>query len=111
MVNMKSGFKRDGAENTPGFIRAKPVKGTTVEGGLNSKSKHATQILSESPLSGTTRVPRNNSGTLYLTKAFGAPAVMYKAEWKSYSSFCMTYFQWGNSTWARVNSDGVEAGE
>lgn len=101
MNDMATAFLLDSKKDTPSLIRGKPVNGTRPSGVLNNRGKLSNRVLQESPLVGTSLVPPNNSGALYLTKAFGAPGVMYKADWKSTSAFCLTYFQWGPGMWAQ----------
>lgn len=69
---------------------------------LNNRSKYQNRVLEVSPAEQVYTFDNNMGGELFLTKAFGAPGVMYKGSWSSTRSFCLTYFQWGNSLWARV---------
>lgn len=106
-MDIENGFTLDTKQIAPTTVRGKPVVGKTVSGILNNRSRFSSQILSISPLSGSVKIPDNNSdGVLYLTRAFGAPAAHYMSKWKSTSAYCFTYFQWGESAWARAETGG-----
>lgn len=102
MVDFTNGFTVRTDDLTASSVRGRPVIGEKIRGVLNNRGKYRDQILEVSPLANSVLSPPNNIGQLYLTKAFGAPGVMFRAEWDTNSAFCLTYWQWGNSLWAQV---------
>lgn len=83
-------------------LRGVPLK-SPRKGLLLNRTRFNRTKLSVAPTNDQYVSPNNCEGALYLVKSFGAPGVMFEANWRSTSSFVLTYWQWGPGHWAQGN--------